>query len=312
MLKSFNRRIQISLKKTLIFFALQFLAFDKSLAIDLQVQSIGDRFLNQLPATWNQSVGTWEYFDVAKCFTTPGAICYGNNPSSPYGFPAFTDPITPLANLNFQMNQNEAVVLIFRTPAEMRYFSFAQYLASRPGDTEMVFASLSDSLNHRKLGTTGSQTPGTNVFNNYSAVVWTADLNTLSTVKNLLTQSGLPEVAINFLPLPVNLPMTQLKMGYGADKEQFNMLMRTALPTIQSELDQYIAEKPFYVLKVGPRELIDLNPSPAIGYQSEITGVKENSNLQLALNRLAKNVQTHYSTEFSFSSQSVSRNCVCV
>jgi hypothetical protein len=63
------------------------------------------------------------------------------------------------------MNPSEAVVLVFRTPPTMRYFSFAQYLVKRPGDDYAVFASLSDSLNQLKIGTTGSQSPGTNVFN---------------------------------------------------------------------------------------------------------------------------------------------------
>ncbi|MFN9066814.1 MAG: hypothetical protein ACK5V3_06265, partial [Bdellovibrionales bacterium] len=104
----------------------------QSYAMDMQVQLMGDRFVDQLPVDWKKEQGLWEYFDITKCFTTPNAICFGNNPTSPYGFPAFIDPVTQLPSMNFQMNQKEAVVLIFRTPSQMRYFSFAQYLAARP------------------------------------------------------------------------------------------------------------------------------------------------------------------------------------
>ncbi len=277
----------------------------QSHSMDLQVQMIGDQFVQQLPLDWKKEQGLWEYFDITKCFTTPNAICFGNNPSSPYGFPAFTDPVTQMPSMNFQMNQKEAVILIFRTPSQMRYFSFAQYLAARPNSSELVFASLSDSLNHLKIGTTGSNVVGVNVFDSYGAVVWTADVNTFTTAKNLLISSGLPEYAINFLPLPVNLPFTQLKMGYGSDKEQFNMLMRTALPAVPAAFESYKEEKPFYVLKVGPSDLNNLNPSPVIGYQPEISGYKENPNLQVALNNLVSNIKLNYSSEYSTDQQAV-------
>jgi hypothetical protein len=232
-----------------------------SYALDLQVQSLGDRFLGQLPAGWSSTLGTWEYFDVTKCFTTPGMICYGNNPTSPYGFPSFVP-----GSMNFQMSENEAVVLILRTPSQMRYFAFTQYLAVRPGETSPVFASLSDSLNHMKIGTTGSSQNGVNVFDSYTALVWTADQNTYQTAKNLLIASGLQEQAINFIPLPINLPMTTIKMGYGADKDTFNMLMRTAMPTIPAVFDQYVKDNPYYVMKVGPAQASAPAYAPVIGY----------------------------------------------
>jgi hypothetical protein len=272
---------------------------------DPQVKAIGDSFLTQLPTSWKVSLGGWEYFDIAKCFTTPGAICYGNNPTTPYGSPTFVDPATGIFSTSFQMNRDEAVVLILRTPPQMRYFSFAQYVVQLANDPTVVFASLSDSLNQLKLGTTGSNVQGVNVFDTYTAVVWTADLNTFSRVKNLLKSSGLPEYAINLLPLPLALPTTTLKMGYGSNAETFNMLMRTALPSVPANFTNYMEEKPFYVLKVGPSLHNAINPAPVIGYASDISGISESSTLQTALNKLVSDIKLKYSTSYELTAQSV-------
>jgi len=48
----------------------------------------------------------------------------GSNPTSPYGYPTFLNGLTNDFNKAIQIDQNEAVVLIFRTPPQNRYFGF--------------------------------------------------------------------------------------------------------------------------------------------------------------------------------------------
>lgn len=267
-------------------------------ARDATVDQVATRFLSLIPSDWKPVPGTWEYFDPAACFTAPTGVCYGNNPTSPYGFPSFARKPDGSPAFSFQMNPSEAVVVVFRTPPTMRYFSFAQYLVKRPGDAYAVFASLSDSLNLLKIGTTGSQSPGTNVFNQYSAVVWTADKATYESTRSLLLASGLPDWAINFLPLPPQIDPAgapiPIRLGYGKDGSLVNLLMRTALPTIDSEFEAYRQEKPFFVVRVRPpREQAQL-PAPVIGYASDTSGSAEPQALRQALDRLVLDIRSRY------------------
>jgi len=269
-----------------------------SWAVDATVQQIATRFVSSLPADWTSVPGTWEYFDPEACFTAPTGVCYGNNPTSPYGFPSFARKLDGTPAFSFQMNPSEAVVVVFRTPPTMRYFSFAQYLVKRPADDFAVFASLSDSLNHLKIGTTGSQSPGTNVFNQYAAVVWTADAATYEAARAQLLASGLPEWAINFLPLPLTITPAgspiPIGLGYGRDGNLMNLLMRTALPVIEAEFDAYRQEKPFFVVRVRPPRAQALSPAPVIGYMSDASGVKESDGLRQALDQLVADIRSRY------------------
>lgn len=267
-------------------------------AQDATVNQVATRFQSLLPAGWTQVPGSWEYFDPEACFTSPTGVCYGNNPTSPYGFPSFARKPDGSPAFSFQMNPSEAVVVVFRTPPTMRYFSFAQYLVKRPGDAYAVFASLSDSLNHAKIGTTGSQSSGTNVFNQYAAVVWTADKATYETTRALLLASGLPPWAINFLPLPLEITPSgspiPVGLGYGRDGSLVNLLMRTALPVIDSEFDAYRQEKPFFVVRVRPPRPQALSAAPVVGYASDVSGVKEADTLGQALDQLVADIRSRY------------------
>lgn len=276
---------------------------------DETVEAIGDAFIANLPSDWNVTVGSWVYMDTLKCFTTPGYSCYCNNPLSPYGSPYFGEygPEPNLATL--QLGNDEAVVVIFRTPPAMRYFSFNQYLYQKPGSSSAVFASMSDALSHRELGTTGSTEPGTSPFDSYAALVWTADQNSFDSVQALLMQSGLPLHAINYLPLPQAIPAVPpqagyaLHLGHGPGYEAFNLLMRTALPHNQADFDAYLKENPYYVLRVGPGIHLPPAPSPVIGYPSEVSGIVEDPALQTALKRLVANIQVHYGASFTMKRQ---------
>ncbi|MBS0448098.1 MAG: hypothetical protein JSR59_19370 [Proteobacteria bacterium] len=265
---------------------------------DPQIEALGQTFLANLPSDWHSVRGDWNYFDVVGCFIA-GDYCYGNNPSSPYGYPGFGNaaPISP-----FQLGQSEAVVIFFRTPPQMRYFAMTQYLMTRGGNAYYIFASLSDSLNLLRLSTLQSVAPVENVFNQDAVVVWTADQNTFRSVRSLLGQQGIPASNVNYLPMPYTLP---LYMNYGDKADTYGMVMRTALPEVQADLDSYMNEKPFFVVKVGPDSPPPISPAPKVGFASEVSGVTEAASLATALDELVSDIKTHYAESFSFKDQAV-------
>lgn len=264
-------------------------------AADPAVDAMADTFVAALPAGWTVTRAQWEFLDVADCFLTKES-CFGNNPSSPYGYPIFN--FAP----RFLLAPSEAVVVFMRTPPEMRYFGFTQYLISRGAVAEQVLASLSDTLNLTKFVTLASSAPGQNVFNQYAVLVWTADLNSLASVKALLALQGIEGSKVNFLPLPIGLP---LNMGYSADADVFALLLRVALPNVQAEFDAYRTEVPFAAMKITPSAPPPVDPAPTIGYVDETSGFAEDPALATALNELVADIKAKYRRTFKLEQQVV-------
>jgi hypothetical protein len=271
---------------------------------DEYVSKLAHDFVQQLPLDWKYEAGNWEYFDAKTCFQGKQS-CAGSNPTSPYGYPTFLNVMTNTFNKAIQIDQNEAVVLIFRTPPQNRYFGFTQYLMKKHNEPTPVFASLSDTLNLAKLGTSGENIPGVSVFNTYSAIVWSSNINTVNLIKQMLMSLNFPESAINFMPLPASIPDYAFSQGYGETGDQFTMLMRTALPNDQAELDAYLIEKPFFAGKIGPMYPIEYTPAPTIGYASEVSGILELDkfkNLNLALSSLVSDIRKKYGLDYNLRS----------
>ena len=278
--------------------AMLILSGTAAFAADLRVQRMGQQFLAALPGDWHAVLGDWRYLDIEACYTQ-GSSCFGNNPSSPYGFPAFPETVAPA--MDFRLEPTEAVVIFLKTPPQVRYFGFTQYLQTRNGGTHL-FASLSDTLNHLRFVTLKSTAPGTEVFNQYAVVAWTADMNTLAKVQQTLAAQGIPASAINFVPLPIQLP---LFMGYAPTADTFTMLMRTALAQDPSKLQTYLADKPFFVVKTGPNNPTPVVTAPTIGYASEASGVAEDGALGAALDSLIADIRNRYVKSYSLSTPPV-------
>lgn len=264
-------------------------------AADPVVQAMGDTYVANLPADWRPELGGWEFLDVLDCYTA-GRSCYGNNPASPYGYPQFNG----FARL--KLAPSEAVVVFMRTPPAARYFGITQYLITRGRTSKEILASLSDTLNLLTFKTLGSDTPGQDVFDQYAVLVWTADINTLAKVKFQLAQQGIPENRINFLPIPINLP---LNMGYGADADTFSILLRVAMPEVQSTFDTYRTDNPFFAVKVGQVSPPPIAAAPTVGYRSEISGVSEVAAYQAPLNALVADIKRNYARRFTLRAQTI-------
>lgn len=274
---------------------------------DPVVDKFGAGFLSRLPTEWSSQTGTWEYFDVVKCFTQ-GVTCFGNNPTTPYGFPVFRYDAQGNALLDFKMNPNDAIVIFFRAPPKLRYFGLTQYLFNRGGSVSPVFASLSDTFNNSAgdfetslKAINGGR--GESLYDNYIAVVWAADVNTKNSVVNLISSMGISAQNVNFIPMPYELPIF---MGETETADSFGMLMRNAMPEVQANFDAYKEEKPFFVVKVGPIYSANVSPAPILGYRDEETGYSESATLKINLDTLVADIKKRYSSQFLFNEQSVS------
>ncbi|HRD83738.1 MAG TPA: hypothetical protein PLF63_01055 [Rubrivivax sp.] len=263
---------------------------------DAIVDTMGETFVAGLPDDIGVERGAWEFLDVLDCYLN-GDSCFGNNPSSPYGYTRFRGLVS------MKLGVSEAVVIFMRTPPPSRYFGFTQYLVRRGRSPRQVLASLSDSLNQLNFSTLQSNAPGDQVFNQYAVLVWTADLNTLARVKTQLAAQGIPEAKVNFMPMPIGLP---LNMGYGPDDDSFSILMRMAMPVVQAELDQYRLDSPFFAVKVSPRTPPPVSPAPIIGYRSELSGISEVATYGAALDSLVRDIKARYARSYALRTQNVS------
>lgn len=263
-------------------------------AADPVVDSMGETFVAGLPSGVLAERGLWEFLDVIDCYTN-GDSCFGNNPSSPYGYTKFR------GSVSMKLAPSEAVVLFMRTPPVSRYYGFTQYLVRR-GRSPQVLASLSDSLNQLNFWTLQSSAPGQDVFNQYAVLVWTADLNTLALVKRQLAAQGIPESKVNFMPIPIGLP---LNMGYGPDDDSLSILLRTAIPAQQAEFDAYRLANPFFAVKVSPSAPPAVSPAPIIGYKSEISGVSEIPTYAAPLDALVRDIKAQYARGYALRTQKV-------
>ena len=71
----------------------------------------------------------------------------------------------------------------------------------------------------------------------------------------------------------------------------------------QADFDAYVAENPYYVLRVGPGSHGVASPAPVIGYPSDLSGVAESPGLQAALDRLVADIGRHYAGSYAFRKQ---------
>lgn len=273
------------------------LNMSSAVAADVELQSLVDGFIQRAPAQWNFQQGQWKYVDIISCFTS-GQTCFGNNPTSPYGYPSFdsTDTVG-----TFNLDVSEAIVIFLRTPPKMRYFGFTQYLFQRGQSPKPVFASLSDTLNnlHFKV----ISTDAASVFDELSVIVWTGDVRTFNKVQQQLALQGIDTDKINFIPLPITFP---LNMGYSADADKFAMLMRTAMPDVQQNWSLYMQDNPVQVFKINPNSQEEVIPAPIVGYAAEISGNSESTELKTALDSLVEDLRSKYRRTFSFSENNVS------
>jgi hypothetical protein len=218
------------------------------------------------------------------CAKIPGvtsAIYFNNQPYLQFLIPKSAQDPDQLSRI-FQLEENEAIVIIGLTPPPARYFSYTPFLASKvyPTGKSQILASLGDSLNNLTVKTIGP-TP----FNAPVALIFTPDQGTDARVRAALRSAGYPAAIINTLVFPASM----LNLGYGESADDLTIVPRSAIWQDQAAGDSYMYNSQLLVFRVTPHTPADPNPFPAPELRIRGTGHTE-MNLMNKLDQLRKGI----------------------
>lgn len=214
--------------------------------------------------------GEFAWFSVEDCLRLHMPSCYGNNPTSPYGLlrlPALPDQPPDVGPPNWydqppppmwRLRPDEAIILIGKTPPELRYFGFTPYIYDRVinGVRVDLFSSLGDTANGN-IAFAGDKGP----FNRDVAIVFSSSPGIDAEVRRIVAQSYPDRLVV-----PIHFPAAELHLGSGRDADTMIMLMRVALFAHADAGAAYLASPPFSVLRATPRteRTVETFPRPAL------------------------------------------------
>jgi hypothetical protein len=188
----------------------------------------------------------------------------------------------------FQLQPDEAIVLIGLTPPTVNYFAYHTCLWDKTypdGTRPRIFATLGDTVNNATINTVGP-TP----FNTPVALIFTPDRTTDSRVRAALRRAGFPAAMINTLVFPASM----LNLGFDEGEELHDTLripMRIGKwqdPEAGTAYLDSISET-LHVFRVTPRESVTPNPFPVPPLRVRGTGQTE-MNLMNTLDRLRERI----------------------
>jgi len=251
------------------------------------------------------TVAEWTYgeVDVAQ-LVCMGALQTGYANNAGGNYLAITNIIQgTMVPSQFQLQPNDAIVIIGRTPPPVAYFSYCSYLFSHHYDGELmprtIFASLGDTLNNLVIRTEGSATG--NPYNQDVIVVSTAD-------RGIDARVRASALAAEFSPDIINtdvIPSSVVKLGKGRDFDSFVFLNRLSVPAPghEQELTDYMQHPGMTVLYLSQTSTnTPLNPFPTPPLRVRGTGMSE-ADLMPALGALRKAILNKYpgykATEFT-------------
>lgn len=247
-----------------------------------------------LQAGFSVTTGRMTVVDSQAC-SESGDFCYGSNPASPYLVPSDSTRRGRGTVNPFTLARDEALVIIGRTPPEVRYYATTTYLYDRPKDRfrprrQLIFGSLYDSLNINTLGYVGDDP-----FNAFTVIVVTPNRAAFDQLlRPSLEALSVPQSSINVQEIPESL-LSNLGSGRRADR--FTLLIRAAYPSNQSALDRYLenAEQTFQVLKIDFSGSGLFTAYPTRPYSPSGTGQPEPGELAEALGNLVDAIEAKYS-----------------
>ena len=199
--------------------------------------------------------GVLRFFRVDDCKDLDN--CFGNNPSSPYGFYCLppspgSNPVASLVDKicpdglkpTWTMREDEAIVFLGRTAPNARYLGFRSYLFSRleaSGSRKDLFASLGDSINQLTIQTSGTACGGKgSAFDADVAIVTTADRALDQKLRGTLDHAGIPSSIVNSDAVPRALVKMGTGSSVGDDADALAMLYRVALIQDASAGEKYL------------------------------------------------------------------------
>lgn len=209
--------------------------------------------------------------------------------------------------VNYLLRQDEAILLIGRTPPPMAYYSFQTFLFARYNPATLGYdpatagffrpyeapvAYLGDSVNSLTIRTTGS-TP----YNRPMVLISTGNRKTQERLREALRAAGYADAIINTETLPASL----VRFGYeNADQFLFTVRMANAAGGNQAidEFEQAVAAgSVLQVLRVRPKMEFSNDPLPAPPLRVRGTGQTE-MDLYPAMEKLRKAILNRHAAGF--------------
>ncbi|RPJ62688.1 MAG: hypothetical protein EHM12_04050 [Dehalococcoidia bacterium] len=242
----------------------------------------------------------------------------GNNADAPYRamFGAIPDSI-PLTKANqltgaqdkidnwlytssgmiegWQLNPDEAVVVVTKTPPKCTYFSYCGFIFYKYYEKEQerkwVWTSFNDPLNNMTIKTSGTPNGVTgNPFDQDTIIIITADKGIDQRVRKVAIAAGYPEDIINTYIIPTSM----VKLGTGPEYDTVVFGQRMALFTDQKAGEKYV-NTITPAIKLTPKSKTTLDPFPAPQLRVRGTG-KTETDLKPALEELRKAILGKHSS----------------
>ncbi len=184
----------------------------------------------------------------------------------------------------WRLRPDEAVVLVGQTPPPVRYFSLMGYIVKRyfPADEQggagyrTYFNNFGDQTNHMTIHTAGTPNgaPG-NPFNSLFVYILTADRGIDVRVREAARRAGYAPPVMNTEPMPQSL----LRMGNEEGDDLFGMILRTAHPENEAELEAWKSAPPLRVFRITPNTEppggMSSDPFPIPGFRARGSGQAE-------------------------------------
>jgi hypothetical protein len=201
---------------------------------------------------------------------------------------------TPGLIQGWQLNPDEAVVIVTKTPPECTYFSYCGFIFykyyEKDQQRKWVWTSYNDPLNNLTIKTSGTPngTKG-NPFNQDTIIIITADKDTDQRIRSAAVAAGYSESIINTYVIPSSM----VKLGIGPEYDTMVFGQRMALFTDEEAGQQYV-NAITAAIRVIPNSKGNLDPFPAPELRVRGTGMTE-VDLQPALDELRQAILAKYS-----------------
>ena len=193
----------------------------------------------------------------------------------------------------WQINPDEAVVVITKTPPKCVYFSYTGFIFNKYYEKEQgwkwVWTSFNDTLNNMTVKTAGTPdgAPG-DPFDKDTIIIITADRGTEQRIRNALVEAGYPQSIINTYVIPSSM----VRMGTGPQYDTVVFGQRITLCADEQAGEKYV-NTITPALKVTPKTPAKLDPLPAPVLRVRGTG-KTEIDYRPAMDELRKAILARY------------------
>jgi hypothetical protein len=202
---------------------------------------------------------------------------------------------TPGLMQGWQLNPDEALVIVTKTPPECTYFSYCGFIFYKYYEKEkqrkLVWTSFNDPLNKLTIKTSGTPNGAKgNPFNQDTIIIVTADKGTDQRIRSAAESAGYSADIINTYVIPSSM----VKLGIGPEFDTIVFGQRMALFADEKAGQEYV-NAITAAIKVIPNSRAGLDPFPAPELRVRGTG-KTEVDLQPALEELRKAILAKYSS----------------